>query len=193
MPYQSFDIIGDSNSLLKYESLKLQDISITGKTCLDVGCNEGYFCHKMIELGANKCIGLDKDMSIIDKANERIKTNKYNIEYLHVNIDDYSTDNKYDVIIVLSALHYMDAFKIIPKIAGLLNTGGVFVFEGGVIMNRPSNEWIEIKRFRDTVVHPTKCAFETLTSKFFKRVSLIGPSVFQPGDPIDRFVYHCYL
>jgi ribosomal protein L11 methylase PrmA len=193
MPYQSFDIVGDSNSALKYKSLNLDNILIMGKSCIDIGCNEGYFCHKMIELGASNCVGLDNNKSTIDKANERIKINKYNIKYLHVNIDDYSTSDKYDIVLVSSALHYMDASKIIPKIAGLLNNDGVFIFEGGVLMDRIDNEWVKIKRSRDIVVHPTREAFEILTSKFFKRVSLIGPSVFQPGDPINRYVYHCYL
>lgn len=193
MPYQSFNVDGDSNSSLKYSSLKLDSINIKGKTCLDIGCNEGYFCHKMIECGATSCVGIDSHKETIEKANSRIKTNNYNIQYLHLNIDDYSTNNKYDIVLISSALHYMNASNIIPKIASILNKDGIFVFEGGILMDRNDNEWVKIKRARDIVTHPTRNAFETLVKQYFKKVVLIGPSVFQQGDPINRYVYHCYL
>lgn len=193
MSYQSFDKAGSSDSLLKYKCMKLDTLKLTGKSVLDIGCNEGFFCHKMVELGAAKCIGLDYSEHYIKKANARLQGTNYPIQFIHADIQQYVFQQQFDVILISSALHYMNACVIISKVARLLKKGGVFVFEGGIIMDSPKAEWVSIKRSADTVIHPTQKAWEALVVPIFSKVQLIGKSATQRGDPIERYVYHCYL
>jgi 2-polyprenyl-3-methyl-5-hydroxy-6-metoxy-1,4-benzoquinol methylase len=194
MKYQSFgNIVGSSNSEKKYDCMKLNALKIKDKVCLDIGCNEGFFCHKLSQLGAKEVVGVDFNKGTIVAAEERAKGTGYNINYVHADINNYTTTKKYDVILISSALHYMDAFNVFPKIVSMMNPEGIFVFEGGIIMDNPENSWVIVKRSRDIVTHPTRTAFEYLSQKYFKKSVLIGKSTLRLGDPIDRYVYHCYL
>ena len=51
--YQSFDFLGDikkgSDSSKKFELSKLLEYDLLGKSCLDVGCNAGYFLFQLLE------------------------------------------------------------------------------------------------------------------------------------------------
>lgn len=192
MPYQSFgSVAGCSQSEAKYQALKLDTLNLDGKACLDIGCNEGFFCGKMKELGAQRCDGLDKTASWIQLAKQRFAADP-SLRFYVMDCMDFKSETKYDCVLILSALHYMDASKVFPRVRELLQDGGVFVFEGGVIMNSTKAEWRRIDRKQDIVTHPTQQAFEALARQHFSKVVLVGPSVNQVGDPIDRFVYHCF-
>lgn len=192
MPYQTFgSVAGSSQSDAKYQALRLNTLALREKTCLDIGCNEGYFCGKLKDLGAARCDGIDKTASWVQLAKQRFASDP-SVQFFCMDVMDFQSERKYDCILILSALHYMDASKVFPRICSMLNDGGVFVFEGGIIMNSNAAEWKRIDRKQDIVVHPTKQAFEALASKHFSKVVLVGPSVHQVGDPIDRFVYHCF-
>lgn len=194
MPYQSFgNIPGSSDSELKYTCMNLEKTNISNKVCIDIGCNEGFFCYKMAQLGAKEVVGIDKNKDTIVRATKRLEGEDCNIKFLNIDIMDYTPTIKYDIILISSALHYMDAFKVFPKIVSMMNPGGIFIYEGGVIMDSTANKWMVIKRSRDTVTHPTKNAFECLSNKYFAKTILIGKSALQKGDPIERYVYHCYL
>ena len=193
MSYQSFEKAGSSDSASKYKSMKLDTLHLSGKDVLDIGCNEGYFCHKMVELGAKSCVGIDNSERYIKKANERLKGTKYPIQFIHADIHHHVFQQQFDIILISSAMHYMNAAVIVSKVTRLLKKGGVFVYEGGIIMDSPIAEWVSIKRNVDTVIHPTQKAWEALVIPLFSKVRLIGKSVLQRGDPIERYVYHCYL
>lgn len=81
--------------------------------------------------------------------------------------------------------------RIMNIIHKLLKPGGLFIFEGGIIISE-EEKWVQINRKQDIVYHPTRKQFEKATSKLFENVKLIGRSVNQAGDPIDRYVYHCH-
>lgn len=193
MSYQSFEKAGSSDSLLKYKCMKLDTLKLTGKTVLDIGCNEGFFCHKMVELGAKQCIGIDNSENFINKANARLQGTNYPIQYIRADIHQYTFSQQFDVVLISSALHYMNANTVISKVVSLLKRGGIFIFEGGIIMDSPLSEWVSVKRSSDTVIHPTRKAWELLVVPRFSRIQLIGKSANQKGDPIERYVYHCYL
>lgn len=190
MSYQSFgNKKGSSNSEQKYICLNINSSMIKDKKVLDIGCNEGFFCDKFIKLGASSCLGLDASSNFITLAKSRF--NYPNLKFQNIDIAKFETSEKYDIILIASALHYMDAKQIIPKVKSLLNEGGLFIFEGGVIQDKTVNEWKHIKRSIDTVIHPTSLALKELIETNFSRISYIGKSVNQVGDPIPRFVYHC--
>ena len=211
MNYQSFGTtIINSNSNGKYQSLLLTEEMVKDKTCLDIGCNEGYFCFKLSELGAKEVIGIDKSLNFINQANVRLKawknTRETNIIFQQEDwssLDTVLGSKKFDLILILSAFHYATdssyfnpdgTNKLLNTIKDLLNDGGCLVWEGGRIDKAPKtgSGWIHVNRVVGAVYHPTKLALEELFAKTFKRFVCVGPSVLQKGDPIPRFVYHCF-
>ena len=68
--YQSFpDAAGDSRTLDKLKALRLPDLA--GKSFLDVGCNEGFFCGFARFLGAGRVVGVDHSEQFIARARVR--------------------------------------------------------------------------------------------------------------------------
>lgn len=200
MGYQSFENDrGNSNSPGKYNSLRLNVDMVKDKVVLDIGCNEGYFCIKMSELGAKKVIGIDKTQKWITLANKRKRSN---IEYINSDLSYLKSleDNSIDIILILSAMHYMcnpedrdidDSPVFLYEAKRVLKDNGKLIFEGGVEFHDDSKVFIELKRnIGDTVYHPTKNKIEDLFGKIFGECEYIGPSVKQGGDPIDRHVYY---
>lgn len=202
MSYQTFGKNkGSSNSQSKFLQLKLTSDLIKDKTILDFGCNEGYFCFELQKLGAKSITGIDKVEDTIKLANKR---NKYkNIQFIHGGIDLLRTlpDKSFDIIIILSALHYMsspdqrddkDIPKIFYEIQRLLTDNGIFIFEGGVDKTSLKNEFIELHRHRDIVFHPTENKIKYIFDTIFSKHKYIGNSVNQNGDIIPRHVYYGY-
>lgn len=192
--YQSFEPgAGSSDSFGKLEALKLPDMA--GKRFLDLGCNHGFFCFAALERGASEVVGVDRDPKAIEAATARAR--HLGVEdkarFLNLSWDDFHEDD-FDVVILLSALHYAkDQQAMLAKIAGLLKPDGLFVLEGGAIAN-PKNNWTSIIRGRpphtDMVEYPTpRHMFDMLSEHFAPRDK--GKSVMQPGDMIPRHVWHC--
>ena len=68
--YQSFpDASGASRTLDKVKALKLPVLE--GRSFLDVGCNEGFFCGLAKHLGASRVVGLDRSALFIERARAR--------------------------------------------------------------------------------------------------------------------------
>jgi SAM-dependent methyltransferase len=68
--YQSHDgekSTSDSNR--KLERIKLPT-SLKGKSVLDIGCNEGFFCAEAVRRGATRVLGLDNSQAAIDFASQ---------------------------------------------------------------------------------------------------------------------------
>lgn len=195
MPYQTFNdsISGDSDSNKKLAAMKLSATLITGKKCLDIGCNEGFFTKQFIDHGAVSAHGIDNMANVIESAKVR-HINVQGLTFERADIHTWNTSDKYDIILISSALHYMNATHIISKLRSLLTEKGVFIYEGGIIMDRADEEWVHVKRpVGDIVIHPTLPAFISLCKTYFTRVEFIGASFNQPGDNVSRYVYYCYI
>lgn len=201
MSYQSFDLKGDSNSSGKWKALSLQNDDVSGKKVLDIGCNEGFFCLKCHQLDAKEIVGVDRNSGFIANANKR----KGSIDNITYTVSDWNNlpnlfePETFDLIFLLSAMHYgsspdkisNDGTNVVMNIIqNLLKKGGLFVYEGGVVMSE-KEEWVKIDRIMDIVYHPTQKQFEKAAGVLFEDVKFIGPSVNQVGDPVPRYVYHC--
>lgn len=201
--YQSFPgQHGISKSPEKWKALRAKNL-FRDKRVLDVGCNEGYFCIKASKHGAKLVVGIDKDPRMIEKARARLQPDQK--EKITYQCRDWNTlrnekDFSYDVILLLSAFHYATtpsyfnpdgSNKLMNEIARILAPGGVLILECGVI-ERDTAEWILIKRAEDEVYHGTRPAIENLLKPLFSKVISIGQSVDQAGDPVNRYVFHCY-
>ena len=100
--YQSFpDVPGDSHTLDKLKALQLPDLR--GRSFLDVGCNEGFFCGFASYQGASRVLGVDHTAGFVERARRRFPA----CEFLCTDWN-HLPDERFDVILLASALHYAE-------------------------------------------------------------------------------------
>lgn len=184
---------GSSQSQKKWEALCYTEFS--GKSVLDLGCNEGFFIEKAIEHGATEAVGVDLDKALLSQASKRVPSAKFIYQDWEEFLDQ-CTENKFDVVIMLSALHYSKNYaQTLSKVAKVLKPDGIFILEASVHTFGESNHFVPVTRghppLTDTVFHFTPGKLlRVLERDFFVRY--VGPSVEQPGDPIRRFIYNLF-
>lgn len=193
--YQSFpEKPGDSNSQAKLASLALPPLA--GKSFLDIGCNEGYFCGYAFFDAASQVIGLDKNPDFLEKARRRFPQCVFKQADWSDLAATLGADNKFDVILCASALHYAeDQAGLLEALMRRLKPGGILVLEIGVIENiQPEicedagGGWHWVKRSIDRRLFPTQPALEKMLSPYAWKH--MGKSVSQTGDPLARHVIH---
>lgn len=178
---------GDSDSQRKLRCLRLP--SFAGKSVLDIGCNEGFFCFEAVAGGAARVVGLDRNPDFIARAQYR------KIERgLTARVDficqtwDTLPDGKFDVIFLLSALHYaQDQQATICRLTERLTPNGLLVLECGVVEEEHS-AIVSVPRSVDVASFPTFGRMKEWLAPFAWK--LMGASVQQKGDPIPRKVFH---
>lgn len=133
-----YDINSATNFLSKY------NISLQGKTIMDVGCYLGLQCFGAIELGAEKAVGIDipeyyVNQSLNDTdASLVLKQRRDQIRNLHPNLDQsqisfYDTsvfkmefEEEFDIIFSWETFeHIMDPKGALEKIYRALKPGGI--------------------------------------------------------------------
>ncbi len=184
---------GSSKSEEKWEALKINDL--TGLTVLDLGCNEGFFVEKALSVGASNVVGVDLNLELIEKAQKRLPS----AVFINVNWEEYldqAESNSFDVVIMLSALHYSKNYTAtLRKIARVLKVGGRLILECSLYPSIHACHYIPVTRGKppltDTVYHFTRSKFKEVASDSFF-IRFVGKSVLQPGDPIPRFIYNLY-
>lgn len=191
--YQDFDGTGASKSHEKLAALHLRSLiggkpgdPLQGKSVLDIGCNEGFFCAEALRQGATRVVGVDANKTYVERARVRVKE----AEFLHGSWWDLP-DEKFDVIFFLSAIHYeLEPKKLLDKLAAHLTDDGVLVLECGVKGEGGKKQWHVVPRWDGAKRYPS---MDLLRRELLSRygVRTIGPSVKQAGDPVPRFVFHC--
>lgn len=192
---------GSSRSQEKWSAMKLTDL--TGKKVLDLGCNEGFFTEKALEIGASLAVGVDLDATLLERARERVEKAAFvNSDWeAFLNRDNSAASQnlpvEYDVIFMISALHYSDNYSgTLERVWRSLSDDGFLILEASIGSAVGSYDgFVPVTRgkepFTDTVFHFTPKKFLNIAkSKFFVRY--IGPSPAQPGDPIPRHFYKLY-
>jgi protein-L-isoaspartate O-methyltransferase len=158
---------------------------LSGLSLLDVGCNEGYFCQEAWRRGAMHVVGMDRNSKFIDQARERDSRTDYRImDFAEVP----SLNERFDVILLLSALHYAaDPEQLLCDLMRLLTSEGLLILECGVAPGTEAR-WVSVERVDDVVRHPTyPMLLRSLNQASVRR---LGVSVEQPGDPVPRQVFH---
>ncbi len=186
MTYQSFDgRPADSDSHGKLAALQLPPLA--GKSFLDLGCNEAFFCGEALRRQARRVVGIDAVPTIIDKARARFP----DAEFLCRSWWELP-DEPFDVILMASALHYeRNPLGLCRKILSRLAPGGVFVLECGVVPEWVNPVWIEVQRWDCTPAYPSLKLLRDYILQDFA-VRHLGKSVDPPGDPVARHVFHCH-
>lgn len=182
MSYQSFPgATGSSRSADKLRRLRFP--SLAGKTFLDMGCNQGYFCGFALFQGASRVVGIDRSKKSIEQARARFPE----AEFYCQSWDD-PLAGQFDVILLASALHYAsDQPALIDQLMKRLTPEGVLVLELGIAKGG-EDAWVEVKRSIDTRPFPTLAKLKTVLEPYAWR--LVGESVRQGGDPVPRSVVH---
>lgn len=182
MQYQSFP--GQSGSSLSVEKLAcLRMPELANKRFLDVGCNEGYFCGFAHFSGASEVTGLDKSVEAIRKAQKRFPA----CTFLNQSWDQLP-EGPFDVILLASALHYAaDQEALIHRLAAMLSSNGVLVLEVGIAPGS-GKRWVDVTRSIDQCLFPTRAMLTKILKPYAWKI--IGHSVKQAGDPLQRYVVH---
>lgn len=180
--YQTFpDAAGSSMSFEKLRSLFLPDLS--GKSVLDVGCNEGFFCGFAKFSGASRVLGIDQSEEFIGRAKRRFPDCEFKTQTW-----DNLPEESFDIIFMLSAIHYAeDQPGLIEKLVDRLKPNGLLVLEMGVV-DSANLEWVTVERSIDSRQFPTMGLLPTLLQKYAWK--WMTHSVAQAGDPIPRSVIH---
>ena len=180
--YQSFpDAAGASRTLDKLKVLKLP--ALAGRSFLDVGCNEGFFCGFAGFQGAERVLGIDQSRHFIELARRRFP----HCEFLLQSWDQLP-DERFDVILLASALHYADDQPgLIRTLVEHLSPDGVLVLELGIVSSREA-EWKRVKRGIDEREFPSMPMLRQILADYAWK--WMGPSVSQDGDPVARHVVH---
>ena len=196
--YQNFDILGagrgSSNSGEKYKLSKLDNHTIEDKSCLDIGCNAGYFLFRLLDKQPKKLIGIDLGPNFIEIANElnkeHFKSDK--VEFIYGDIFTRKFDIKFDLIICFSTFHYfIDKQKeFLDLCHSYMNENGIFLLE---VEEYPLNDKATIDktpRPADKIPYdyPNKLMMEEFCKNKFN-VSDRYISTFQGGSLYDRYFY----
>jgi len=180
--YQTFpDAAGDSRTLEKLKALKLPDLA--GRSFLDVGCNEGFFCGFAKFIGAAPVVGVDRSALFIERARQRFPE----CVFLQQGWDDLP-EGPFDVILLASALHYADdQAALLHRLVERLAPDGVLVLELGIVSS-PDNAWVKVTRGIDEREFPTMEKLREVLGGYAWK--WMGRSVTQDGDPVARHVVH---
>ncbi len=179
------DQVGMSDSQRKLDRLMLP-ADLTGKRVLDIGCNEGFFCHEAAQRGAAEVIGIDEDRLSLDLAENLYSAP--NIQFLHQNWDPLP-EGPFDLVLWTSAMHYeADPAAIFQRILTVLAPDGLFILECG-FFQRPTKEMVLVGRHSDSRWYPTWPLLEAMLADYGIR-RVVKPDLVE-GDPVPRAVFHC--
>lgn len=180
--YQSFpDAAGGSRTLDKLKALRLPNLQ--GRSFLDVGCNEGFFCGFAYFQGAARAVGIDHSAGFIARARARFPECEF-----HQRGWDRLPDGPYDVILLASALHYADDQPaLLHALVDRLSPNGTLVLELGIVSSHRA-EWTRVVRGIDERDFPSMPMLREVLAGYAWK--WMGPSVTQDGDPVPRHVVH---
>jgi tRNA (mo5U34)-methyltransferase len=139
-PFEFFNYFVDTEwkSFIKYNIIKPY-LDIENKTVIDVGCNNGYYLFKMLELNPRRLIGIDPSSICnlkFEFANAFIKSS---IEYYMLGIEHMPQFVKYrkikvDMILCLGVLyHRSDPIGSLKALSNAIKKGGTLILDSFII------------------------------------------------------------
>jgi SAM-dependent methyltransferase len=178
---------GESYAEAKLRRLHLPDLK--GKRFLDLGCNSGYYCAQAQLAGARRVAGVDIDKGVIATAREVYPR----IEFFDEGWD-HIPDGEFDVIILLSAIHYAaDPVAVIKDVRSHLAATGLLILEGGLL--DPEGLWQTdclIPGWRKVGDRCRHLSYGYLKRHLLTQFdwAIEGASEARGGDDVPRFVIH---
>ena len=96
---------------------------------LDYGCGAGSFVEKVIKFKPKKIVGIDISEISINKAKERAKELKINVNFIVDNCEKTQfPDNSFDIVYGSGILHHLQIDKCLDEIYRILKSKGNLLF-----------------------------------------------------------------
>ena len=124
-PCDELGIKGRRNIASRVKQMKLDNEDFTGKTVLDIGCNNGAFCRYAAEHGAKRVVGVDHKFI---KGNRQLFNwlGLWNVDFIQITlpkgwrrIREKSGIKSFDVVFCLSVAGHVGGYASwIPALAG---------------------------------------------------------------------------
>jgi len=106
-----------------------------GGSILDVGCGEGILYERLCKGHYSRYLGIDVSTVAIGRVSDK---NDEKHQFVAARIEDFRTDEKFDVIIFNECLYYMEEpLKTLRHYEGFLSKNGLFI----VSMNKATETW----------------------------------------------------
>jgi ubiquinone/menaquinone biosynthesis C-methylase UbiE len=184
--YQTFDdAAGMVDSYAKLRAMHLP--LLVGRSLLDVGCNEGYYCGVALRAGASRVVGLDSFPLAIERARKRFPAADFRLQSW-----DKLPEERFDVVMLASAMHYLESDErivgLLSRIRNCLKDDGLFILEAG-ISRESGKELVRVDRPDGSVFYPTWTKLVNLVNQGGMVWRKVGDS--EPGDKHPRVVMHC--
>lgn len=194
--YQSFSSEQNSNSrsFEKLMKLGIPD-DLKGKTVLDLGCNEGFFCFECEKRGA-RVIGIEKEKKWYNLALKRKNILSSFVNFIN---DDWKCipllNYKFDLVLFLAAFHYIknNQLEMLRSLNDKINNDGLLILEVGLLNKNEGTFLIEdvTRIVGDVCQFTNKFTIEKLLKDAgFRDITIYGHGITVIGDDIPRYVIH---
>jgi SAM-dependent methyltransferase len=108
----------------------LEAIGLAGRSCVQIGCNNGRECLSLKALGAGRVLGIDQSAAFLDQARELADVAGREVEFLCADIHALPDGlGRFDLaLITIGVLNWMpDLSKFFNAVAGLIAPGGALL------------------------------------------------------------------
>ncbi len=106
---------------------------------LDIGCGTGDVARPLAPL-VERVDAVDQSAAMIDMGKTRDGGDRPNIRWVCRSAEDFAYDTRYSLIVAGASLHWMDWYRVLPRMAGALSDRGYLAIVGGRGMdNTPWN------------------------------------------------------
>lgn len=107
-----------------------ENIEVTGKEVVDIGCGGGIYTKALVSLGASQVTGLDFSEAMLSGAAENCKGIE-NVSFVHGSAYDTGLlDNQFDIILERALIHHLDDLdRCFLEANRILKTNGMLIIQ----------------------------------------------------------------
>ncbi len=179
-PFKINDLFIDSEwkSYIKWNSLK-PHLNLENKDILDVGCNNGYYMFRMLEMNPKSITGFDPSVLFnlqFDFINQFIKSN---IDYKLLGVEHIPYyEKKFDVIFCMGVLyHRRDPIDMLKELKAGLKKDGEVILDTLIIEGNEDIALCPVRyaKMKNVYFIPTlKALYNWIEKAKFSNVEFIG-------------------
>lgn len=163
----------------KLELMRLPK-DLSGKSVLDIGCNEGFFSFDAERRGAKRVVAIDKSVEAKEKFNLVKNLMKSKVELLFSDLLelDPAKLGKFDIVFFLSVFHHLRyPFQVIDRVFEFTKDYAIMEFVEAVPENDLEQSVLVRKLSKKGHLHilPTRqFTIEMLTRAGFSKLEILG-------------------
>ena len=163
----------------KLEMMRLP-ADLSGKTVLDIGCNEGFFSFDAERRGAKKVVAIDKSSDARDKFHLIKELMHSKVEFRFADLLELNPDElgKFDIVFFLSVFHHLRyPFQVLDRIFELTREYAIMEFVEAVPEEDLGQSVLVRKLSKKGHLHilPTRqFTIEMLTRAGYSKIEILG-------------------